>query len=101
MIDAAYSQPCDARSNLVHDLAILKCMEVNVHYAKTHLSKILDRVSLGEEVVIAKAGRPVARLIRIEAPPRDRVLGSGRGDFQVPEDFNDPLPEEVLREFYK
>ena len=77
----------------------MKCMEVNLHYAKTHLSKILDRVALGEEVVIAKAGKPVARLIPIEAPPRDRVLGSGRGDFQVPEDFNDPLPEGVLREF--
>ena len=87
--------------DLVHDLAILKYMQVNVHYAKTHLSKILDRVSLGEEVVIAKAGKPVARLTRIEALGRDRVLGSGRGDFQVPEDFDDPLPEEVLREFYK
>lgn len=76
-------------------------MKVNVHHAKTHLSKILDRVALGEEVIIAKAGKPVARLIPIEAPPGDRVLGSGRGDFQVPEDFNDPLPEEVLREFYK
>ena len=76
-------------------------MEVNIHYAKTHLSKILDRVSLGEEVVIAKAGKPVARLTRIEAPRQDRVLGTARGDFKVPEDFNDPLPEEVLNEFYK
>ena len=79
---------------------MIMCMEVNVHYAKIHLSKILDRVALGEEVVIAKASKPVARLIPIEAPPVDRVLGSGKGDFQVPEDFNDPLPEEVLREFY-
>ncbi len=79
----------------------MKCMEVNLHYAKTHLSKILDRVALGEEAVIAKAGTPVARLIPIEAPPRDRVLGSGRRDFQVPEDFNDPLLEGVLGEFYK
>ena len=76
-------------------------MEVDVHYAKTHLSKILDRVALGEEFVIAKAGKPVARLTCIEAPQRDRVLGTGRGDFRVPEDFNDPLPEDVLREFIK
>ena len=76
-------------------------MEVDVHYAKTHLSKILDRVALGEEFVIAKAGKPVARLSRIEAPRQDRVLGTGRGDFHVPEDFNDPLPEDVLREFIK
>lgn len=76
-------------------------MEVDVHYAKTHLSEILDRVALGEEFVIAKAGKPVARLTRIEAPRQDRVLGTVRGDFHVPEDFNDPLPEDVLREFIK
>ena len=75
-------------------------MEVDVHHAETRLSEILDRVALGEEIVIAKTGKPVARLIPIRSEPRDRVLGTGRGYFQVPEDFNDPLPEEVLREFY-
>ena len=77
----------------------MKCMEVDVHHAETRLSEILDRVALGEEVVIAKAGKPAARLVPIRSEPRDRVLGSGKGDFRVPEDFNDPLPEEVLREF--
>ena len=76
-------------------------MEVNVHDAKTHLSRLLDRVSLGEEVVITRAGKPVARLVRLKRPRRDRVLGRGEGDFKVPDDFNDPLPEAVLNDFYK
>lgn len=76
-------------------------MEVNIHEAKTHLSKLLDRVSLGEEVVIARAGKPVARLIRIKRSRRNRVLGRGEGDFEVPDDFNDPLPAEILDTFYK
>ena len=65
---------------------------VNVHEAKTHLSKLLQRVAKGEEIVIAKAGTPVARLIP-EAPRRKRLLGTMRGKFVVPEDFNDPMPE--------
>ena len=66
---------------------------VNVHEAKTHLSKLLESVSKGEEVVIAKAGKPVARLVRETPRKRFRVLGTMRGKFVVPDDFNDPLPE--------
>jgi len=55
-------------------------MEVNIHEAKTHLSKLLERVALGEEVIIAKAGTPVARLIRIEMEPKTRVFGSAKGN---------------------
>ncbi len=87
--------------DLVHDLVYTDGMEVNIHEAKTHLSKLLDRVSLGEEVVIARAGKPVARLIRIKRSRRNRVLGRGEGDFEVPDDFNDPLPAEILDTFYK
>ena len=87
---------------MAYEFTLIKCMEeVDVQHAKTHLSKILNQVAIGEEVVITKAGKPVARLLPIAAPPRDRILGTGRGDYQVPEDFNDPLPEEVLREFIK
>ena len=76
-------------------------MEVNVHEAKTHFSKLLQRVALGEEVVIAKAGKPVAKLVAIpEERPRFK-LGSARGEFVVPDDFNDPLPKEVEDLFYK
>lgn len=75
-------------------------MEVNIHQAKTHFSKLLERVALGEEVVIAKAGKPVAKLVAIEKP-RFRVLGSAKGEFTVPDDFNDPLPKEIEDLFYK
>jgi prevent-host-death family protein len=76
-------------------------MEVNVHEAKTHLSKLLERVLLGEEVVIAKAGKPVAKLVPIpEERPRFRI-GSAKGEFVVPDDFNDPLPKEIESLFYK
>jgi len=59
-------------------------MEVNIHEAKTHLSRLLERVAIGEEVIIAKAGKPVAKLVPINEPPKRRFLGSAKGDFVVP-----------------
>jgi len=76
-------------------------MEVNIHEAKTHLSRLLAKVVAGEEVVIAKAGKPIARLVPIANAPRKRVLGTGEGDFTVPDDFNDPLPKDVEESFWK
>ncbi|HXZ41664.1 MAG TPA: type II toxin-antitoxin system Phd/YefM family antitoxin [Terriglobales bacterium] len=70
-------------------------MEVNVHEAKTHLSRLLERVLLGEEVIIAKAGKPVAKLVPVVSRPKKRILGSAKGEFTVPADFNDPLPKEI------
>lgn len=70
-------------------------MEVNIHEAKTHFSKLLERVALGEEVVIARAGKPVAKLVSIQAERPRFKLGSAKGEFVVPEDFNDPLPKET------
>jgi len=76
-------------------------MEVSVKDAKLNLSKLLKRVALGEEVVIAKAGKPVAKLVAIpSARPRFK-LGSGRGEFVVPVDFDDPLPKAIEDLFYK
>lgn len=72
---------------------------VNLHAAKTHLSRLVDAAAAGEEVIIAKAGKPVAKLVALDAPPRKRVLGLLAGQFKVPDDFDAPLPEEVLREF--
>lgn len=72
--------------------------EVNVHEAKTHLSRLLRRVAGGEEIVIARAGVPVARLVPVEERPK-RVFGVDRGRFLVPGDFDEPLPEAVLRSF--
>ena len=74
---------------------------VNVHEAKTHLSRLLHRVERGEEIVIAKAGRPVARLLPFESERADRVLGGARGQVWIAEDFNAPLPEEMLMDFEK
>ena len=76
-------------------------MEVNIHEAKTHLSKLLERVAVGEEVIIAKAGKPVAKLVALE-PSRPRFkLESAKGEFVVPDDFNDPLPKEIEDLFYE
>jgi prevent-host-death family protein len=74
-------------------------MQVNIHEAKTHLSQLLARVARGEEVIIAKAGKPIARLTPYGAPTGRRVLGRDAGLFEVPEDFDAPLPPEVLDAF--
>ncbi len=69
-----------------------------VHEAKTHLSRLLERVDAGEEVVITRRGEEVARLV----PPRPdsrRHLGIDRGRYGVPADFDAALPDEVLRNF--
>jgi len=75
-------------------------MEVNTHEAKTHLSRLLERVALGEEVIIAKAGTPVAKLVPIRTEPKKRTLGSAKGDFVVPGDFLD-ADLEIEDLFYK
>ena len=72
---------------------------VNIHDAKTHFSRLIERVLLGEEVVIAKAGKPVAKLVPITPDAVDRSPGSARGAFVVPPDFDEPLPDEVLAEW--
>ena len=71
----------------------------NVHHAKTHFSRLLARVAAGEEIIIAKAGKPVARLSPIAEGNAGRVLGRDRGLFEVPEDFDDPLPLDVREGF--
>ncbi len=75
-------------------------MQVNIHQAKTHLSALLQRVTAGEEITIARAGVPVARLVAVEPAEHRRILDVDRGAFTVPDDFDAPLPDEVLREFY-
>jgi prevent-host-death family protein len=72
---------------------------VNVHQAKTHLSQLLERVSAGDEVVIAKAGKPVARLVPLDTAKPKRRLGLLRGHLDVPADFDAPLPAAVLAAF--
>ena len=76
-------------------------MEVNIHEAKTHLSRLLQRVANGEEVTIARAGVPVARLVPLGARnEKKRPLGMDRGRVWVADDFDAPLPDDLLKEFY-
>ena len=72
-------------------------MEVNIHEAKTHLSKLIERVQLGEEVIIAKAGEPVVKMIRVG--PRKRVLGHAAGKIRFSEGWEMPLTEAELHRF--
>ncbi len=74
-------------------------MEVNIHHAKTHLSKLLQRVEAGEEVTIARDGVPVARLVPIERPIQRRQLGMCGDRVWMADDFDAPLPDEILNAF--
>lgn len=70
---------------------------VNVHEAKTHLSRLIQEVEQGAEVTIARAGRPVARLSAYI--PQQREMGFDRGNVWIAPDFDDPLPDNLLEEF--
>ena len=72
---------------------------VNIHEAKTHPSRLVDDVAAGAEVVIAKSGKPVARLVPLEKRPRRKTLGLLKGKLRVPDTFNAPLPDEVIVDF--
>jgi prevent-host-death family protein len=71
-------------------------MEANIHEAKTHFSKLLQRVAAGEEVIITRAGRPIARLTPIRPEGRERPVGMDAGRVQIAEDFDAPLPPELF-----
>ena len=71
---------------------------VNIHEAKTHLSRLLRRVAAGEEILIAKAGRPLARLVPVKRRPEARVPGTAAGRIVVRDDFDAPLPDGLLEE---
>jgi prevent-host-death family protein len=71
---------------------------VNVHEAKTHLSRLLERVQRGEQVTIAKAGRPVARLVPV-LPDGGRALGIDVGRVTIADDFDAELPSDLLDDF--
>jgi len=74
---------------------------INIHAAKTHLSRLVEAAAAGEEIVIAKAGKPVARLCPLPQPKPKRELGRLRGKLIVPDDFDAPLPDEILDLFEK
>jgi prevent-host-death family protein len=72
---------------------------VNLHEAKTHLSRLVDRASRGESFVIAKAGKPLVRVTAIEAPSVPQRLGFLEGELRVPEDFDDMGREQIVEWF--
>lgn len=71
---------------------------VNIHEAKTHLSRLVERAASGESIVIAKAGRPMVRLVAVDAPPMRRI-GFMAGEFVVPDDFDDMTADRIADEF--
>jgi prevent-host-death family protein len=73
---------------------------VNIHAAKTHLSRLVEEAAAGEEIIIAKSGKPVARLCPLTEPKRRRELGRLRGQFEVPDDF-DTMCEDEIRELFE
>jgi prevent-host-death family protein len=72
---------------------------VNIHAAKTHLSRLVEAAAGGEEIVIAKSGKPVARLCPLAEPPRRRQLGILDGKIHVPDNFDVLYQEEIERLF--
>jgi prevent-host-death family protein len=74
-------------------------VEVNVHEAKTHLSRLLEQAMAGEDVVIMRSGRRLVRLTPVESAPFQRRLGTAKGEVVIADDFDDPLPDDILDAF--
>ena len=72
---------------------------VNIHQAKTHLSRLVEQATRGRETIIAKAGRPVARLVPLGNAPRAKRFGLLKGKVRIGADFDGPLPDHVLALF--
>jgi prevent-host-death family protein len=78
---------------------IMRTRTVNIHEAKTHLSRLVDDLASGQETIIAKAGKPVARLVPFESGRPRRKPGFLKGKLHTPDDFDAPLPDEILAAF--
>ena len=72
---------------------------VNIHEAKTHLSKLVDAVMQGEEIIIARAGKPAAKLVPLPLMKAKRKPGALKGKISISAEFNDPLPNDFLEQF--
>lgn len=73
--------------------------KINIHEAKTHLSRYVEEAAQGKEIINAKAGKPIARIAPLAPTKAGRKLGLLNGKARIPDDFNAPLPDEVLAEF--
>lgn len=74
-------------------------MQINIHEAKTHLSRLINQALSGEDIVIAKSGTPLVRIVSVVQSNTQRVPGSAKGQFELTEAFFEPLPPEVLHDF--
>lgn len=78
-------------------------LQVNVHQAKTHLSRLIDEIANGteKEIVIAKSGKPKAKLVPFNDKPVKRLRGLMKGRIKISKNFEDPLPDGIIQSFYK
>ena len=76
-------------------------IQVNIYEAKSKLSKLINQVIAGEEVIVAKSGKPVAKIVPFEKPIQNRKPGSAKGKLIISNDFDSPLPDDILKGFYK
>jgi prevent-host-death family protein len=86
------------------EISYNRAMRLSVSEAKDRFSEMLDRLAIGDEVIITDAGEPIAKLVRIESTASKRrkfKFGSAKGEITVPDDFNDPLPKEIEDLFWK
>ncbi len=74
-------------------------VQVNIYDAKTTFSKLIKKAIAGEEIIIARSGKPVAKLVPFQKPCRDRVPGSAEGKIIISQDFDAPLPDDLLKAF--
>ncbi len=74
-------------------------IQENMHYAKTHFSELIKRVLAGDQVIIAKSGKPLVQLIPFHESSETRAPGSAKGTFTMKSDFNDPLSAEELEDW--
>ena len=76
-------------------------VQINIYEAKSKLSKLINQVIAGEEVIVAKSGKPVAKIVPFEKPTQNRKPGSAKGKLIISDDFDSPLPDDILQGFYK
>ena len=77
----------------------MKTKAISIHAAKTHFSTLVEEVAAGQEIIIAKAGKPMARLVPLETKNLRKTLGMLKGKIRVSDNFDAPLPPEILRGF--
>ena len=76
-------------------------VQVNLFDAKLNFFKLINQVIAGEEIIVAKSGKPVAKIVPFEKPAQNRKPGSAKGNLIIADDFDAPLPDDILKGFYK